>query len=57
MTVNYAGLWPHWHVLTRAVAGVIDRPFHVGDHIYEFVRTPQGAAELKWEIVELDRPR
>jgi hypothetical protein len=55
--VTIAGLWPQWHVLTRAVAGVTERPFQKGDRIYEFIRSPQGPGELDWQIVQLDRPR
>ena len=36
---------------------VIQRPFHKGDRIYEFVRLPTGPAELQWQITEHDRPR
>ena len=40
--VTTTGHWPHWAVLARAVAGVTERPFQLGDPIYEFVRTPIG---------------
>jgi uncharacterized protein YndB with AHSA1/START domain len=55
--LTIAGLWPQWHVVTRAVAGVTETPFQKGDRIYEFVRLPSGPNELEWEITELDRPR
>jgi uncharacterized protein YndB with AHSA1/START domain len=55
--ITSARYWPQWHVLTRAVAGVIERPFQMGDRIYEFVRTPTGPAEREWHITEYDRPR
>jgi uncharacterized protein YndB with AHSA1/START domain len=55
--LTIARLWPQWHVLTRAVAGVIETPFQMGDRMYEFVRTPSGPYEFEWQIVELDRPR
>jgi hypothetical protein len=54
--VTTAGLWPQWAVLARAVAGVTERPFQLGDPIYEFVRTPIGPQELEWHITEHDRP-
>ena len=54
--VTIAGLWPQWAVLARAVAGVTERPFHLGDPIYEFVRTPIGPQEVEWHITEHDRP-
>ena len=55
--VTIAGLWPQWAVLARAVAGVTERPFQLGDPIYEFVRTPIGPQEVLWHITEHDRPR
>ena len=55
--VTIAGLWPQWHALSRAVAGVTERPFQLGDRIYEFVRTPTGPQEVLWQITEYDRPR
>jgi uncharacterized protein YndB with AHSA1/START domain len=55
--ITSARFWPQWHVLTRAVAGVVERPFQKGDRIYEFVRTPVGPVELDYQVVELDRPR
>jgi uncharacterized protein YndB with AHSA1/START domain len=54
--VTTAGLWPQWAVLARAVAGVTERPFQLGDPIYEFVRTPIGPQEVLWRITEHDRP-
>ncbi len=51
-----AGLWPLWHVATRAVAGVTEIPFQMGDRIYEFVRTPTGPYEVHWKITEHNRP-
>jgi hypothetical protein len=54
--VTTAGLWPQWAVLARAVAGVTERPFHPGDPIYEFCRTPIGPQEVLWHITEHDRP-
>src|SRR5260370_6037452 len=38
--VTIAGLWPQWAVLARAVARVTERPFQLGDPVYECVRTP-----------------
>src|SRR5258708_18915343 len=55
--VTIAGLWPQWHALSRAVAGVTERPFQLGDRIYEFIRTPAGPAELDYQVVECDRSR
>src|SRR5260370_28074804 len=55
--VTTTGHWPHWAHLARAVAGVTERPFQLGDRIYEFVRTPTGPQEVLWQITEYDRPR
>jgi hypothetical protein len=35
---------------------VTERPFQLGDTIYEFVRTPTGPQEVEWHITEHDRP-
>jgi hypothetical protein len=35
--VTTTGHWPQCAVLARAVAGVTERPFQLGDPIYEFV--------------------
>jgi hypothetical protein len=55
--LTIARLWPQWHVLTRAVAGVIETPFQMGDRMYEFVGTPSGPYEFEWQSVEFDCPR
>src|SRR5260370_20899891 len=55
--VTTTGHWPHWAHLSRAVAGVTERPFQLGDRIYEFVRTPTGPQEVLWQITEYDPPR
>src|SRR5260370_34903122 len=55
--VTTTGLWPQWAVLARAVAGVTERPFQLGDPIYEFVPTPTGPQEVLWHITAYDRPR
>jgi hypothetical protein len=54
--VTTTRLWPLWADLARAVAGVTERPFQLGDPIYEFCRTPIGPQEVVWHIVEHDRP-
>jgi polyketide cyclase/dehydrase/lipid transport protein len=54
--VTTTGLWPQWADLARAVAGVTERPFQLGDPIYEFCRTPTGPQEIMWHITEHDRP-
>jgi hypothetical protein len=54
--VTTTGLWPQWADLARAVAGVTERPFQLGDPIYEFCRTPTGPQSVVWHITEHDRP-
>ena len=55
--VTITGYWPLWHEMTRAVGGVTETPFQMGDKIYEFIRTPSGPEEFHWTITEFDRPR
>jgi hypothetical protein len=55
--VNMGRFWPEWLVPTRAVGGVTETTFEVGDHVYEWVCTPAGTHELAWTVVEVDRPR
>ena len=51
------GRRPYWAHLARAVAGVTERPFQLGDPIYESCRTPTGPQEVSWRIIEHERPR
>jgi hypothetical protein len=48
--VTTTGHWPYW-------AHLAERPFQLGDPIYEFCRTPTGPQEVLWRITEYDRPR
>jgi hypothetical protein len=52
-----AGLWPRWHPATKAVAGVTDRPYRLGDVISEDVEAAGLTDRITWRVVEHDRPR
>ena len=54
--ITQVRFWPKWHLATRAVSGVIERPFKPGDIFYEFVRTINGAHEIEWHVAEYNRP-
>jgi hypothetical protein len=55
--VTEARLWPRWHPATREVAGVVERPYQLGDVIQE--RDDFGSNEVlvTWRVVEHERPR
>ncbi|WP_192878433.1 SRPBCC family protein [Limnobaculum parvum] len=55
--ITQVRFWPEWHLATRAVSGVTERPFRPGDVFYEFVRTNNGPREIEWHVAEYDRPR
>jgi hypothetical protein len=38
------------------VVTTTERPFQLGDPIYEFCRTPAGPQEVLWHVTEHDRP-
>ena len=54
--ITTARLWPQWHPATKAVGGVIERPYGLGDLIHE--RGKIGNADFKatWKVVEHVRP-
>jgi hypothetical protein len=52
-----ARLWPRWHPATRAVAGVTERPYQLGDLIHEDIEVAGVAARVTWRVTEHDRPR
>ncbi|MBD9629435.1 SRPBCC family protein [Pseudomonas sp. PDM19] len=54
--VTQVRFWPRWHLATRAVSGVTERPFQPGDVFYEFVRTSDGAREIEWQVADYERP-
>jgi Polyketide cyclase / dehydrase and lipid transport len=51
-----ARLWPRWHPATRAVAGVTERPYQLGDLIHEDIEVGGVAARVVWRVTEHDRP-
>lgn len=55
--VTQARFWPHWHPLSRGVAGVIERPYRPGDRFFEWVYAGKETIELAYEVVEHDFPR
>lgn len=52
-----AGLWPSWHPATRAVSGVTERPYRLGELIHEDLEVAGLAARVTWRVTEHDRPR
>jgi uncharacterized protein YndB with AHSA1/START domain len=54
--ITTARLWPQWHPATKAVGGVVERPYGLGDLIHE--RGQIGNADFKttWKVVEHVRP-
>jgi uncharacterized protein YndB with AHSA1/START domain len=54
--VTTARFWPQWHPATRAVGGVTERPFRLGDRIYEAGRIGEQAFQTSWKVVEHARP-
>jgi hypothetical protein len=55
--VTTARFWPQWHPATKAVYGVVERPYLLNDVVRE-----QGVAmsvpfDTVWRITEHDRPR
>jgi uncharacterized protein YndB with AHSA1/START domain len=54
--VTTARFWPQWHPATRAVGGVTERPFQVGDRIHEAGRIGNLDFQTSWKVVEHVRP-
>ena len=54
--ITSARLWPQWHPATKAVGGIVERPYALGDLIHE--RGKIGNADFKttWKVVEHVRP-
>ena len=48
--------WPHWHVSTRSVAGVTDRPYVLGEVIHEHAEMETERAIITWRCVAHDGP-
>lgn len=55
--VTSARFWPQWHHASRAVAGVTQRPYQLGDIIYEHVSFGNNnIQEFQWRVAEHIRP-
>lgn len=54
--VTSARLWPEWHPASRAVAGVTERPYRLGDIIYEHVAIGTKILDFRWRVTEHIRP-
>ncbi|QVI20858.1 SRPBCC family protein [Nocardia tengchongensis] len=51
--VTQARFWPEWHVASHDVGGVTERPYRVGDVIYEHGRLEDGSEQhLYWHVVD-----
>lgn len=50
--VTTARFWPQWHPATRTVGGVTERPFQLGDRIYEAGRIGEQDFQTSWRVVE-----
>ncbi|MEU7145037.1 SRPBCC domain-containing protein [Nocardia sp. NPDC046473] len=55
--ITQARFWPQWHPYTRSVGGVTERPFRLGDAVYEHGVTDGVDFHLYWEVREYERPR
>jgi uncharacterized protein YndB with AHSA1/START domain len=54
--ITTARLWPQWHPATKAVGGVVERPYGLGDLIHERGRIGEKDFETTWKVVEHARP-
>ncbi len=54
--VTTARFWPEWHPASRAVGGVIQRPYQMGDLIHERGEVNGIAFQIRWRVVEHVRP-
>lgn len=52
--ITQARFWPIWHTDSKAVKGVIDRPYKLGDIIYESGLTNGQIFDLYWHVVEYE---
>ena len=50
--VTTARFWPQWHPATRAVGGVTERPFRLGDRIYEAGRIGEQSFQTSWRVID-----
>lgn len=54
--ITTARFWPQWHPATRAVAGVVERPYGAGDLVHERGRVGDAEFQTTWKVVEHVRP-
>jgi hypothetical protein len=54
--VTTARWWPWWHPATRAVGGVTERPYGLGDRIQERGQIGNRDFQVIWTVVEHVRP-
>jgi hypothetical protein len=54
--ITTARFWPQWHPASVAVGGVTERPYGLGDRIYERGRIGNANFEVIWKVVEHVRP-
>jgi hypothetical protein len=54
--VTSARFWPRWHPASRAVAGVTERPYQLGDVIHEQVHAAGNDFRFLWKVAEHVRP-
>jgi hypothetical protein len=54
--VTSARFWPQWHPASRAVGGVTQRPYQLGDVIHEHVHAAGKDFRFSWKVVEHVRP-
>jgi hypothetical protein len=54
--ITSARFWPEWHPASRAVFGVTQRPYQLGDVIYERAYFPGVEVVVPWRVVEHARP-
>jgi uncharacterized protein YndB with AHSA1/START domain len=54
--ITTARFWPQWHPATRAVGGVTERPYGLGDRLHERGRIGERDFAVTWTVVEHVRP-
>jgi hypothetical protein len=54
--VTTARFWPRWYPITKAVAGVTERPYQLGDLIHEHLENRGITTDLLWRVAEHGRP-
>jgi uncharacterized protein YndB with AHSA1/START domain len=54
--ITTARLWPQWHPATKAVGGVVERPYGLGDLIHERGQIGNADFRTTWKVVEHVRP-